>query len=175
MTLTTEAAQTTLNAVNAKLGELKAFFTEQAAPFIKVRDKIQDWLWVNGEHTADSLVEEYVALRDRRAAIKAEYDAEDKKLKDRMELHEAKLLEMLQETGAESFRTAHGTAYTQLKVKSSCSDWTVFWAYIRDTGRFDLLEKRVGQTAIKTMVDAGEELPPGINTFTEREVTVRRA
>lgn len=175
MSLTIESAVQALVGAKQKIASLRQYFNDEAKPYVDAVSKLQGWLWEHGEHTAESLVEEYVAMRDERSALKAAYEAEDDKIKDRMEQHEVKLMEMLTSVGAESFRTPYGTAYTQTDIRSNCADWTAYWAYIQETGRFDLLEKRVSQKPIKDMIEAGEALPPGINTFRERKVVIRRS
>lgn len=160
---------------SAQLEELESSYNEGKEALTKKLAAIKQWLWVHGEHTADSVVEEYIQMRDRRATIKALYDSEDEAIKKEMEARETWLLVALQQFGGESIRTSHGTAYKQLKVRSSCADWPAYWAWMAQTGRFDGVEKRVGQKMISDMLEAGQELPPGINTHTEQTVTIRKA
>lgn len=159
----------------AQLEELESSYNEQRQALMKKLAPIEQWLWKHSTHTADSIVEEYIAMRDRRAVIKASYETEDEDIKAKMEQRDAWLLQAMQTIGAESFRTAHGTAYKQLKTRSNCADWPAYWAWIAATGRWDGLEKRVGQKMISDMIEAGQELPPGINTHTEHTVTIRKA
>ena len=60
--------------------------------------------------TADKLVRAYIKMRDARAALKAKYEEEDNAIKEQMGLIETNLLETCKATGAESIKTAHGTA-----------------------------------------------------------------
>lgn len=175
MTLSVEQICQALETLDAKIHEATSAFNDEYATLAAKRQKLKAWLWANSEHTADSITEEYVLLRDERAVLKKEYDDKDDILKESMDKREAWLLNKLNEVGADSFKTEHGTAYIQNKTRSSCSDWTLFWDYIARNNRFDLLEKRVAQSPITKMIEGGEELPPAINIFTERVVTVRRA
>lgn len=158
-----------------QLDELEHSYLGQKADITARLAKIKQWLWKNGEHTADSIVEEFIALRDKRAAVMKAAEDEERAIKAEMELREAWLLEAMKGIGAESFRTSHGTAYKQLKVRSNCNDWPGYWAWMAATGRFDGVEKRVGQKMISDMLEAGEDLPPGISTHSEQVVTIRKS
>lgn len=173
--LTAEQVSEGLETFKERLAEATAAYGDEAARLRERVAKLQAWLWANGEHSADSVTEDYVAMRDERSALKAEYDARDAELKARMEAHETWLLKTATDIGAESIKTAHGTAFVQVKQRFSCGDWDGYWAYIKETGRFDLLEKRPAQAALGKMVKDGQDLPPGTNVFSERVVTVRRS
>lgn len=175
MTLSVEQMAQALENLDAKINEATAAFNDELEKLNEKKAKIKAWLWDNAEHTADSITEEYVMMRDERARIKKEYEERDAPLVADMDIREAWLLTKLKEIGAESLRTAHGTAYIQVKTRASCSDWPLFWKYIAENNRFDMLEKRVSQKPISDMLDNNEELPPAINTFSERVVTIRRA
>lgn len=157
-----------------RLAEQTERFHDETAPLREVIDRLHDYIWKNDDHKADEMIREFVAMRDERSALKAEYEDADKKIKDRMEAYEAKFLEMMAASGTDKLSGPDGTAYTQVEVWSSCSDWPTYWKWMADTGRFDGVEKRVGQKMIRDMVEAGNELPPGINTTRERKVIIRR-
>lgn len=138
-------------------------------------DKCQMWLWENTPHTGEALVQEYVMFRDKRAELKKQYEIQDLRYKEYMAQRDAKLLEMMQSIGVESIRTSYGTAYTQDKTRYNCGDWPSYWGYIKEYDRFDLLEKRPAQGPLSKMEEEGLDLPPGINTYKEKTVTVRRS
>lgn len=137
--------------------------------------KLDEWLWNNVEHNADNIVAEFVELRDKRAELKAAYEAEDKILKEKMERRDAWLLNKCNADKLESIRTSHGTAYTQTKTRYNVADWNSYWGWLLTNARLDLLEKRPAQGALAKMAENGEELPPGLNQFVEKTITVRRA
>lgn len=137
--------------------------------------KLDKWLWENTEHNANDLVAEFVALRDKRAELKAAYEAEDKALKEQMDLRDAWILNKCNTEQLESIRTEHGTAYTQTKTRYNVADWNGYWGWLIEHQRLDLLEKRPAQGALAKMAENGEELPPGLNQYTEKTITVRRA
>lgn len=175
MTHTVEQIKNALHTLQSQLDESTAAYNDDADRTRAKITKLREWLWANEPHTAESMIAEVVGLRDERSALKAQYDRADKVLKDAMELREAALLQTINDVGVNSLRGDTGTAYVQVKTRSSCSDWPSLWQYIKDNDRFDLLEKRVAQKAITDMIEEGDELPPGISTFTERVVTIRRS
>lgn len=125
--------------------------------------------------TLDQITEYYVSLRDYRSQLKNQYDEADGKAKDTMSTLETEIMRRFNEMGVDSAKTAHGTAYISRTIQPKCTDWTSFWAHIQATGNFDLLQKRVGVTAIKTMIDETGAPPPGIEVTTVREINIRKS
>ena len=150
------------------------YLTERESIDAKI-DKLQSWLWEHSEHTANTLVKEFVDFRDARAELKKQYEINDSRYREYMDLREAKLLEMLNTMGGESIRTTHGTAYVQVKERFNCKDWPAYWHFMKLHDRMDLLEKRPAQGALAKMKEEGTELPPGLDVHSERVVTVRRS
>jgi len=175
MTLSIEQVSEGIARAKEKLAESEASLSGERDRLNMAIAKLEDYLWEHGEHTADSITEEFVALRDARAALKKQYENEDNALKEQMARRDVWLLTAINAMGCESIRTSHGTAYKQTKTRSSCGDWPAYWNYMKEHDRFDLVEKRVSQGAISKMIEDEEELPPGVNLFSEDVVTVRRA
>ena len=123
----------------------------------------------------DSVIKAYVKLRDQRSELRQEYAAQDDALKEKMDKLEAYLLQNMQATGTTQLGSPHGTAYQQVTMKGNCSDWPSFWGFIGDTGRFDMMEKRVAVKAIQTYYEETGELPPGVNINPELKIIVRRS
>lgn len=124
--------------------------------------------------TADKVTQAYVALRDKRAELKRAFEAEDAKLKDQMNTLEIWLLKALDTLGADQLKTQHGTAYISTRDRAGCADWGTFYPWITETGRVDMLEKRVSTKPITEYLEENGELPPGINIQRERTIIVRR-
>lgn len=60
------------------------------------------------------------------------------------------------------------------KVSLSVTDWTQLHDYIRQTGAFELLSRRLSEPAARDMLDAGIALPGiGSNTFPTLSITKR--
>jgi hypothetical protein len=124
----------------------------------------------------DKITATYIKIRDKRTALKREYEAEDQKLKDQLETLDGFLLGTLRDLGVESLKTKHGTVYQSVSVKPSCGDWNGFYAWIAEHEAFDALERRVKKSFIVNyMEDNSGELPPGITVLQEYTITVRRS
>ena len=121
------------------------------------------------------LVSKYIALRDQKAQLKAEYDGKVAHIEDTLDKIESKLLEVFQQTGMESVKTEAGTAYTSTRSTASVADREAFMAYIREHDEWPLLEVRASKAAVEEFKSANDDLPPGINWREERVVNIRRS
>ena len=119
----------------------------------------------------------YMKIRDARSTIKRKYEEADGEFKRKMNLIEAGLMKMMQESGSENL-TVKGTgmAYLTTKTFTKGKDWDALWKYIEESGNLDLLQRRLSSRAVQEYMDANEgELPPGIDVSQERAVVVRTA
>ena len=123
----------------------------------------------------DLIVERYVLLRDKKAQIKAEYEASVADITVALNRLEGAILATLNDQGAESFRTAHGTAYKSTSTSATVADWDSVLAFVRQNDRWDMLEKRVSKVAVEQFRAANDDLPPGINWREAVSVGVRRS
>jgi hypothetical protein len=126
--------------------------------------------------TADKLVRVYIKMRDKRAALKASYEADDNQIKEQMALVEQHLLDVCKSTGAESIKTEHGTAIRSVQTRYWTGDWAAMHKFIRDNNALDLLERRISQLSMKTFLRENPDLMPvGLNVDNKYTVTVRRS
>ena len=123
----------------------------------------------------DDLVGKYILLRDRRAKRKAEYEAEDSSDKALQDKIEALMLHKFQETGVESVKTAHGTAYTTTRTSATVVDWDAFFSFVQEESAWEMLEHRCSKTAVEQYRGANSVIPPGLNWSETRVVNFRRA
>jgi phage host-nuclease inhibitor protein Gam len=118
----------------------------------------------------------YIQLRDKKAEMKAEFDASIAPLNDKMDKLEAKLLDVFNKTGMDSVKTENGTAYTAVRTTASIADREAFMDYVKANEEWSLLEARASKTAVEQFRDSNNgELPPGINIRSERVVNIRRS
>lgn len=118
----------------------------------------------------------YIQLRDKKAQMKAEFDASIAPLQEKMDKLEAKLLEVFNKTGMDSVKTEFGTAYASTRTTASVADRDIFMDYVKTNEEWALLEVRVSKTAVDQFRSANDdELPPGINVREERVVNIRRS
>ena len=122
----------------------------------------------------DQLVEVYIKLRDRRSARKRQYEIEDEGDKTRQEKIESLLLARFNESGAESVRTASGTAFKTTKSSVTCADRQAFFDFVQQHDLFDLLEARPAKTTVEQYAEEHGEYPPGLNVNRVVSISVRR-
>ena len=121
-------------------------------------------------------VEVYIKLRDKKAQMKAAFDAEVSPINDKLAKLEAKLMEVFNNTGMDSVKTEFGTAYTVNRSTASVADREIFMDYVKNNEEWSLLEVRVSKTAVDQFREANDnEIPPGVNLRVERVVNVRRS
>ncbi len=118
----------------------------------------------------------YIQLRDKKAEMKADFDASIAPLNDKMDKLEAKLLDVFNKTGMDSVKTENGTAYTAVRTTASVADREAFMEFVKANEEWSLLEVRASKTAIEQFRDSNnDELPPGVNIRSERVVNIRRS
>ena len=123
----------------------------------------------------NEMVEAYIKYRDKKAAMKAEYDKSVAKIDLVLERIEQKLLAYFNESGLESIRTGAGTAYRSVKTTASVADRDVFLEFVRDNDAWELLETRAAKKAVEDYRAANDDLPPGINWSAVATLNVRRS
>lgn len=120
------------------------------------------------------IVEKYIKVREKKSQLKVERDRELAKYDELQDKLEALLLAKFQELGVASVRTAAGTAFTTLRTSVAAADPDAFFSFVKDTGSFDLLERRPSKSAVVQYRESTGELPPGINWSETRVVTFRK-
>lgn len=123
----------------------------------------------------DLIIERYVQLRDRKAELKAAFDASTAELNSAMQRLEGAILENLTAQGVESVRTSAGTAYKSTSTSVTAADGEMFLQWCIDNDRLDMMEKRPSKTAVEEYKAANDDLPPGVNWKQAVSVGVRRA
>jgi len=124
----------------------------------------------------DELVAKYIEGRDRKTALKQEFDAKVAKIDAVMDMIEGKFLEVLDANGMDNMKTAFGTAMIVNRTSVTVADKESFMEYIKSHDEWPLLEVKPSKTAVVDFKEAsGGELPPGINWRSERVVQIRRA
>lgn len=64
-------------------------------------------------------------------------------------------------------------AKIERKLIPQCEDWDALYAFIARNKAWELLQKRLGETAVKERLDAGQDLP-GITIFQAKKVSVTK-
>lgn len=127
------------------------------------------------EVAADQLVSIYIKMRDTKDTIKKNMEQQINEIDEQMQVVAQQILEICKETGAESIRTAHGTAYRTIKQRFWTNDWESMHKFIRENEAMELLERRIHQTNMKQFLEEHPDLKPaGLNIDREYAVTIRR-
>ena len=129
------------------------------------------------KYNTEELVSAYIGLRNERSALKDSYEEADNKLKADMEKLEQTMLEICNDIGADSVKTAYGTMIRKVNERFYCTDWDNFKDYVLENEAVDLLERRIHQGNFKEHMTEinGQGLPPGVNVMREYGITVRKA
>lgn len=118
----------------------------------------------------------YIKLRDQKAQMKAEFEAQVAPIQDKMDKLEGKLLDVFNQTGMDSVKTEFGTAYATVRTTASIADRDAFMEFVKAKEEWSLLEVRVSKTAVEQFrASNDDELPPGVNIREERVVNIRRS
>lgn len=123
----------------------------------------------------DEIIAKYIVLRDKKAVLKASYDASVADIDNALSRIEGHLLTKMQEQGLKSMPTPAGTAYIQHRTAATVADWPAILSYIQANALWSMLEKRVSKIAVEEFKSANDELPPGINWSESIVVNVKRS
>jgi hypothetical protein len=82
------------------------------------------------------------------------------------------LMEELGKAGLDKATGKQASVSISSGVVANVEDWTVFWAYVAKTKNFQLIQKRVSDTAYRELLDMGRTIP-GVSPFTKRRLNLR--
>ena len=123
----------------------------------------------------DKLTEAYIKIRDARSQLKNEFESKDKALEESAKIIEQSMLDACKHLGADSVRTPYGTIIRSIKSRYWTNDWEAFYNLVKLNNSFELLEKRIHQTNMKTFLDENpDSYPEGLNIDREYKITVRK-
>ena len=126
--------------------------------------------------TLDRLAKVYLKMRGRLGEITKAYESEAEDLKAKQHEVALAMKDIMQATGQKSAKTDHGTIILSTKTRYVAQDWDAMKRFIIDHDAVDLLEKRIAQKAMSEFLnDNPGVVPPGLNTMTEVDVSVRKA
>jgi len=109
----------------------------------------------------DELVKAYIEIRDKKAELKAAYDAKVAKADAMLVKIEAKLLQTFDDIGMDSCKTEYGTAYTSSRSTSSVADREIFMNFVKDNEEWPLLEVRAAKAGVEQYREAHGDFTDG--------------
>ena len=59
------------------------------------------------------------------------------------------------------------------KPKATIAEWEAFTRWVAETGRFDCIQRRLGERAVLDMIEAGE-IPPGVEKVNVKDVSLTK-
>lgn len=126
--------------------------------------------------TLEKLTRIYIKMRDKKAELTQELEAQISELDEKMKTVKTGILDHMKEIGAESLRTDAGTVYRTVRTTYSTNDWDSMNKFILEHSVPELLEKRIHQTNMKAFLEEHPDvLPPGLNANMEYSVTIKRS
>jgi hypothetical protein len=118
-------------------------------------------------------IKEYLNCRKQIETI----DAEARKQKAGVRIIMGKLEQWItntaKEQGLKDIPTEAGTGYWSTHKKCSVADQEVFFKYVKENERWDLIEKRASKVAVGNQIEATGEAVPGVNFSQVSVFTVR--
>ena len=121
---------------------------------------------VTNAQAMGELADEWWTLRASRLAIEKEVA----RIREQESRAKSALLQSLTENkvtsvGGQKVRVTH-----VVKDKPSVNDWEEVYSYIRETGSFDIFQRRIGERAVKDRWDDGVKIP-GIESYPIDEIS----
>lgn len=116
--------------------------------FVKIKQMDQHHSEL-GELKIDDLIRQYIDVRNQLATDRKGYKAREAKVKTHLQILSMLLRDKGDMMGVDNFKTASGTAYRNKKESFRVSDWESLVAYIKETGNFQVIQKRVSPNAVK--------------------------
>lgn len=133
---------------------------------------------IEGQDLTKRSIKELIAMG---IEIRDDYSAETKKYKkykadvdDTMRRISQALKIKGDELGVDSFKTDEGTAYRNMKESYRVGVWDEILGYIKESGNWQMLEKRVAKLATREIHKVTGKLPPGVEYVVEEEFVIRR-
>lgn len=125
----------------------------------------------------DTVIQNYLALRDKKASLEAEHKRKIAEYNSMLESAEALFLAEMQKLGTTSMTVAGvGTAYQSSRTSAFIADWDAYVAFCKQQDDpFMYLDRRASKTAVDSYAAEHGDVPAGINYRRETVVNVRRA
>lgn len=123
----------------------------------------------------DQIIERYIALRDKKADLKAAFTQSTEAIDAALERIENFLLKTMQDLGVESLRSGLGTAYKQAQTSATVADWESALDWVKKNEQWAMLEKRVSKSFVEAYKNENADLPPGIDWREVTKVNIRRS
>jgi len=123
----------------------------------------------------DKLTRVYMKMRAKLQEIEAEYETKIDALKEQQKEVKNAIKDLMLAQGSKSVRTDYGTVLLTEKTRFYTQDWDSFKTFVVEQDAVDLLERRIHQSNMAKFLEENPSLlPPGLNSDTEFDVSVRK-
>lgn len=120
------------------------------------------------------IVQKYIELRDRKAALKKAYDLSVESIDIGLEKCERYFLTQMNKMGLESLPTEFGVPYKSNQTSATVADPELFRNWVIEKQEWSALDLKANKTFVAAFKEENQDLPPGINWREQIIVNVRR-
>lgn len=125
--------------------------------------------------SVDGLVDNYIKLRDLKTDRKRRFDEEVAKINEAMDFIEGQLANIMLKSGVDRMGTKNGVTFFLESTRATVADGEAFFSYLRESDNWQLADIRAAKKNIGEWLNAGNQLPPGVNWSKAKVVRVNRA
>lgn len=123
----------------------------------------------------NEVVEAYIMLRDARDALRKKQAEDMIPITSKMSKLEAWLQNYLGSQNLNSLKVDSGTAFLKQVSSATVDDGEAFLEFVRESGMWELIERRCAKSVVDDYVEQKGQLPPGVKYSRETVCQVRRA
>ena len=124
----------------------------------------------------DRLAKIYLKIRTSVQLLTQDYEKQKAGLEAQKSEIANAMRDQMKALGSKSVKTEYGTVMLGVKTRYTTQDWDSFKDFCIKNNTIDLLERRIAQRNMaKWLEENPEDVPPGLNSDSEYEVTVRKA
>lgn len=122
----------------------------------------------------NQVIKKYIQLRSTLEEAKKAQRELEKEINMKLDRLSMWLKTYAEGEGVTSVATDFGTAYKVTKDWVRVGNWDDVLAYIKESGNWQMLEKRIGKNATKEIMEESGDIPPGVEYSQEIEYQVRK-
>jgi len=116
------------------------------------------------------MIDRLFELREKKRNLKEK----EKEIQKEFEQVQSELLEIMQLEGLSLARGEKATASVKVRVLAHPVNFEEFVKWAVQKKRFDMLFKRVNSAPVAEMLEKENKLPPGVETYTEAVLNLRK-
>lgn len=123
----------------------------------------------------EKLIRIYRKMREKLQEMDREYTAKVEAVKVQQDSVKCAIKDIMMSLGSKSINTPSGTVILGKKTRYYTQDWDSFKRFVVENDVVDLIERRIHQTNMaKFLEENPNQVPPGLNSDTEYDISVRK-